>query len=97
MWGFDGCPQLKARRGSVGVVLTWVFFGAYVRFLMSLQGGGWIGAEWLADDSAGVAIMLDCGIRVNRRDRQSCEAALGETGCAKTKKLMRIVDTVRER
>jgi len=62
---------------------------------MSLKGGGWIGVEWLADDSAGVAIVLDCGIRVNRRARQSCEAALDETGCAKTRKLMLMVDTVR--
>lgn len=40
MWGFDGFPQLKARRGFAAVGLIWVFSGAYVHFLMSLKGGG---------------------------------------------------------
>lgn len=62
---------------------------------MSLKRGGWIGVEWSVDDSAGVAMMLGRGIRVNRRARQSCEAALDETGCAKTRELMLRVDTVR--
>jgi len=79
----------------VAFVLTWVFSGAYVHFLMSLKGGGWIGVEWMADDSAGVAIVLNCGIRVNRKARQSCEAARDETDCAKTRKLKLMVDTVR--
>lgn len=96
MWGFDGCPQLKARHDFAAVVLIWVFSGAYVHFLMSLMGGGWIGAEWSVDDSAGVAMMLDYRIRVNRRARQSCEAALDETGCARARKLTLIVDTVRD-
>jgi len=95
VWGFDGYPQLKARRGFAAGVPIGVFSGAYVHFLMSLKGGGWIGAEWLLDDSAGVAMMLDCGTCVNRRARQSCEGALDETDCAKTRKLRLIVDTVR--
>lgn len=62
---------------------------------MSLKGGRWIGVEWSVDDSAGVAMMLGRGIRVDRRARQSCESAFDETDCAKTRELMLRVDTVR--